>query len=603
MASLATPIANLGVQDVMQFPAPKIEAKHAAAFVWDNLYDTHCTLLGALIDSLKPSDKAGVRAIVQFAIARGQCYDIVDHCLYMECRNAPDETVVAREDSQYTVILTECMRVLSTDWCARIQPVYNAFLDNPSTATRKKLIRAVCEEDVPDALRRVWQLARIRYTEKWDATHVYTSAVATSMLRFVCIALVKPLEYGLVTKLQPMETMAQANGISSIIQAFATGKEFNEFHGQYETARKLDSLRKTVREFIQLCSLGEPERDTPATEMNPSAVQPFLQWWAANAPGNDFHKAWGRKMRRITDWRDSHQLWERGSDEAAWMHWSMFRGMLDPELHKALSKRGKLRRGLSAKLKPAKPVAASVPEPVDVEAAVQALQDSHEFIVVVFYRGFWCFFCEKWMKQWNRQLEHVRRYGGCVVGITSQDQSTAEDTRRKWGINFPLYGDPNNVMARRVFNDIETERCNETAVYPKGMGQPSVFAYTKTGVLLHSWTQRAHPRNNEGASDREKPEVSAKIACGMFARTKNIVRGDDSLESSDWSTVSEDNVSVSDELTDFESAFLECETEDACRIISEKIKNNREFAVALYNQTGRKEMRLIRRQSRENLNQ
>ena len=134
------------------------------------------------------------------------------------------------------------------------------------------------------------------------------------------------------------------------------------------------------------------------------------------------------------------------------------------------------------------------------------------------------------------------------------------------------------------------------------MGQPSVFAYTKTGILLHSWTQRAHPRNNEGASDREKPEVSAKIACGMFARTKNILANDESL-SSEWSSVSEGSISESDELTDFESAFLECESEEACRIISEKMKNDKEFAVALYNQTGRKEMRLIRRQSRENFNQ
>jgi len=274
----------------------------------------------------------------------------------MECRNAFDETVVAREDTQYTLVLTEFMRVLSGDWSARIRPAYEEFLAEPSTGTRKKLIRAICTQEVPSSLKRVWQLARIRYTEKWGTDYALTGAVATAMLRFVCVALVKPLEYGLVTKLQPMDRMAQANGLSSIVQAFATEKEFNEFHGQYETAQELKSLRKTVLKFVKNCCLGEPEKDEPPAEASLGAVQPLLQWWVAQSPDNKFHKAWGRKMRRITDWRDSHKLWERGSDEHAWMSWSMFRGMLDPELHRALSKRGKLSRGLSAKLKPSKPV-------------------------------------------------------------------------------------------------------------------------------------------------------------------------------------------------------------------------------------------------------
>jgi len=596
-----------GVQDVMKFPAPVVQSSAAEQFLWDHLYDQHFTMLPALIKSMSRSDITGARALVKYIIARGEFCSMIDFCLSAEITEAEDETVVARESTIYTLMLTEAMRAVSGQWIERVKPTYNAFLKHASQKTRAALIRSLTDtETIPRELRYTWTSARKHYASRWGTNQAANGVVATAFLRFICVALIKPFEYGLVDQMQTLDTMTAANELSSIVQAFATGKTFNKYSGQYPTFLEIADSRELVVQFTKDCAKKFPRLDyTPV--YTASEVLPLLRWWSSQRPDKEFLQRWGRKMRRITDWRDSHKLWELGSDEQAWMNWSGFRGMITPELLDGVEKRlaksrntSALRRGLSGKLKRGAPVTPVVASPVDVTDAIQTLQDSHEFIVVVFYRGFWCFFCEKWMKQWAKQLEHVRRFGGCIVGVTSQDQQTAEDTRKLWHIPFPLYGDPNNVMAKRVFNDIETKRCNETAVYPRGMGQPSVFAYTKDGVLLHSWTQRAHPRNNEGASDRENPDMSAKIACTVFARTKNLIPRSESLDSADWSSIqdSSSEFSVSDTMTDFESTLAECANEDACQVLATKLQQDPKFASLLYNMTGRKKMQEIRSASR-----
>lgn len=601
-----------GVQDVMFFPAPQVNSNAAEQFIWTHLYDPHFTVVPSFVKTFDRLDNEGIRAVVKYAIARGDFCKLVKFCIDSEVASVPDVTVVARESSLYTVVLTEIIRAVASSWIDSIRYSYKEFLQVNDPVSRLELARAITSKIAMATnkhLSYIWHYSIKAYTNAWGKEHAKTAIISTVFLRFVCIALVTPLEYGLVEKPQMLDAMARVNEFSSIIQAFASGKEFTEYAGQYKTAQAMGEERKLVAEFVEnLCAIKKPKnlKDSD-NEFDSLAVAPLLKWWSKIKPDKNFLQRWGRKMRRITDWRDSHNWWKLGSDQQAWMNWSSFRGMITPELLGGLQKRfskssskSALRRGLSGKLKRGAPVQPSVTQPVNVAEEVNTLQDSHEFVVLVFYRGFWCFFCEKWMKKWAKQLENVQRFGGCIVGITSQDQTTAETTRQQWGIPFPLYGDPENVMAKSVFNDIETKRSNETAVYPRGMGQPSVFAYTKTGVLLHSWSQRAHPRNNEGASDREEPSMSAKIACTVFARTRNLIPRNESLDSSDWSALqdSSSEYSESDTMTDFESTLAECEDEEACRVLAEKLRQEPEFAKMLYNMTGRKVMQDIRRESR-----
>jgi peroxiredoxin len=70
-------------------------------------------------------------------------------------------------------------------------------------------------------------------------------------------------------------------------------------------------------------------------------------------------------------------------------------------------------------------------------------------LVVSFYRGTWCPFCNEELKALNDSYEHFRRLGASLVVITPQSAGSASAYRTEHEIAFPMLVDPNAGVAER----------------------------------------------------------------------------------------------------------------------------------------------------------
>jgi peroxiredoxin len=70
-------------------------------------------------------------------------------------------------------------------------------------------------------------------------------------------------------------------------------------------------------------------------------------------------------------------------------------------------------------------------------------------LVVSFYRGTWCPFCDEELKALNDSYESFRRLGASLVAITPQSAGSAAAFRTEHEIAFPLLVDPNADVAER----------------------------------------------------------------------------------------------------------------------------------------------------------
>jgi peroxiredoxin len=70
-------------------------------------------------------------------------------------------------------------------------------------------------------------------------------------------------------------------------------------------------------------------------------------------------------------------------------------------------------------------------------------------LVVSFYRGTWCPFCNQELQALNDSYEHFRRLSASIVAITPQSAPSASVYRSDHEIRFPMLVDPNADVAER----------------------------------------------------------------------------------------------------------------------------------------------------------
>lgn len=598
-----------GIEDVMLFPPPEVDPTKINEFVLQSLCDGHYTMMPALLNAIGPFDDKGIEAIARIALDRGFLQAMIEFAVRAEIEASEDADVMFREDRIHTKVITVVSRQLGESMFRALRDPYLKYLEKPTNMKKaRNLIKALCTLEVPAELAAVWRTIASSTGKKFGYSAARDAINGTVLLRFFCKALVDPLAYGLVDEPLHKDVVVHSIAISNVLQGFGTGKQWTEYQSVFQVAKALEPARKHVEDLITQYSARniEPNFPVPIIGTDDAIAATFVKWWLRKKRDEEFLDTWGRAMRNITDWRDARGHWELGSDHAAWMGWSSFRALIDPELVKKLQT---LQKRPSRRL-PVLKRKASKTELVDAQKLsaaelVNVHENTSKFVVLVFYRGFWCFFCKKWMREWSRQFERITALGGSLIGITSQNNDTAYETRNRWGIKFPLYGDPENELAKRVHNDIDSKRSNETAVYPYGMGQPSVFAYDNQGRMLHAWTQMAEIRNNNGADDREKPSESARMICNAYALLEKYIEPDEELDyDSDWDSVHSASLdeslsySTSTTASDFESSLLSCENEEACELIAKRASNDPEFAARLYEAT-RKSRKRVRRQRRK----
>jgi peroxiredoxin len=82
-------------------------------------------------------------------------------------------------------------------------------------------------------------------------------------------------------------------------------------------------------------------------------------------------------------------------------------------------------------------------------------------VIVFFYRGQWCPFCNKYMKNYQDSLSFIKAKGAQIVGISPQSETAVAKSIEKTGATFPLLVDSSKKICYKyqtlrkedMFND------------------------------------------------------------------------------------------------------------------------------------------------------
>jgi peroxiredoxin len=70
-------------------------------------------------------------------------------------------------------------------------------------------------------------------------------------------------------------------------------------------------------------------------------------------------------------------------------------------------------------------------------------------VVVVFYRGGWCPYCNLHLRGFQRRLQEFRELGAKIVAISPQLPDNSLSTKEKDELEFPVLSDVGNKVARQ----------------------------------------------------------------------------------------------------------------------------------------------------------
>ena len=70
-------------------------------------------------------------------------------------------------------------------------------------------------------------------------------------------------------------------------------------------------------------------------------------------------------------------------------------------------------------------------------------------MVLVFYRGAWCPFCNKYLHQLQENLPQIRQNGGNLVAISVEPPDRSMTIAKKNELQFTVLSDPNLNVARK----------------------------------------------------------------------------------------------------------------------------------------------------------
>ncbi len=133
------------------------------------------------------------------------------------------------------------------------------------------------------------------------------------------------------------------------------------------------------------------------------------------------------------------------------------------------------------------------------------------YLVITFYRGGWCPYCQLELKAYESMLDDFADAGAVVVGISPEVELELKKTRKKNDLSFPLFSDPNNEVAKKLgiaftlnpeilavykkFGiDLEKSQNNKENTLP----MPGTYVVDTTGKILFAfinpdYTLRAEP--------------------------------------------------------------------------------------------------------------
>lgn len=134
-------------------------------------------------------------------------------------------------------------------------------------------------------------------------------------------------------------------------------------------------------------------------------------------------------------------------------------------------------------------------------------------LVVIFYRGGWCPFCTRQLKDWRDDVADVRADGANFVAVTPESPDNYARTAAKNDLNYTVLGDPTLDAAKafRLYFKLDDdeiakyERHGVDIAAANASGEwelpaPGTFIIDQDGIIRYAdadwdYTQRADPED------------------------------------------------------------------------------------------------------------
>lgn len=121
-------------------------------------------------------------------------------------------------------------------------------------------------------------------------------------------------------------------------------------------------------------------------------------------------------------------------------------------------------------------------------------------VVVNFYRGGWCPFCERALEGWQKRLDELRTAGGTLVALTPESPDHASETVAEHDLAFAVYSDSAMQAAKayRVFFEVDPDTQRkykgygiDLAAWNAGgkwtLPAPGTFVVDSSGIVRYAW--------------------------------------------------------------------------------------------------------------------
>ena len=147
---------------------------------------------------------------------------------------------------------------------------------------------------------------------------------------------------------------------------------------------------------------------------------------------------------------------------------------------------------------------APVVELVGADGAAAPLASLHAErpLVLLFYRGRWCPFCDLTLRAYEKAAGDIASAGAALAAVSPQTLVETAATGAERNLSYPLFSDPGNAASRAFGLDWQVQPGAEQALY-RGFGShvdqangdeewrlpaPAAFVIDRAGIVRWAWT-------------------------------------------------------------------------------------------------------------------
>ncbi|NQY95251.1 MAG: AhpC/TSA family protein [Campylobacteraceae bacterium] len=153
-----------------------------------------------------------------------------------------------------------------------------------------------------------------------------------------------------------------------------------------------------------------------------------------------------------------------------------------------------------------------LPNALNIEVSLKDELEKNDFVVLNFYRGGWCPYCNLELKEFQSRIGELKELNSSLIAISPQTPDASLSTQEKNELSFEVLSDEKNVIAKEfglVFSladelkpiyesfKISLPASNDDDSYEIPM--PATYVLDKKGVVIFAfidedYTKRCEPQ-------------------------------------------------------------------------------------------------------------